>query len=156
MSESEVTEFGCHQYELEVPIKAPRERVWDALINETNAWWLPDFHMVGEGSVVDFDLSPGGRGLIEHLEGGGFLVWYEVQFYMPERFTIYLVGNLAPEWGGPATTNLKLSVEETPTGSVLKISDAHHGRIDAKHLSSQKSGWKQLFTDGFCAYVEGG
>jgi len=33
-------------------IDAPRERVWQALVDETNAWWLPDFHMVGEGSVV--------------------------------------------------------------------------------------------------------
>lgn len=154
MSDLSTAEFGCHQYELEIAIKAPRQRVWDALIHETNGWWLPDFHMVGKDSVVEFDLSPGGRGLVEHLDGSGFLVWYEVQFYMPEQFTLHMVGNLAPEWGGPATTNMKVHVEESADGSLLKISDAHHGRIDRVRLGSQKDGWQQLFTDGLASHVE--
>lgn len=154
MSRPENTKFGCHQYELEVAIEAPRERVWRALINETNAWWLPDFHMVGEDSVVEFDLSPGGRGLVEHLDGGGFLVWYQVQFFIPDQFTLHMVGNLGPDWGGPATTNMKLQVDETESGSVVKISDAHHGRISGDNMESQKAGWTQLFTDGLASYVE--
>lgn len=72
------SEANCVQYELEIAIDASRERVWKAIFEETNFWWLPDFHMVGEGSVVTFDTAAGGAGLVEHLEGGGGLLWYQV------------------------------------------------------------------------------
>ena len=38
------------QYEFEIPIGRPPADVWRALTAEIQAWWLPDFHMVGEGS----------------------------------------------------------------------------------------------------------
>ncbi|MEM9645761.1 MAG: hypothetical protein AAF989_12295, partial [Planctomycetota bacterium] len=116
----------------------------------------PDFRMVDEASTVEFDIRPGGRGLIEYREGGGFLVWYSVQFYQPENFKIYLVGNVAPDWGGPTTSNLCLSLEENDTGCVLKISDAHHGRINDAYIGSLNDGWKQLFGEGLRSHVETG
>ena len=39
-------------YTIEVAIAAPRIRVWQALTEEIDAWWLPDYHEMGEGSVV--------------------------------------------------------------------------------------------------------
>lgn len=47
------------QYELEVPIEAPPSAVLKALTEEIDAWWLPDFHMVGEGSVVSLEAAAG-------------------------------------------------------------------------------------------------
>ena len=71
MVETKTSKTGCVQYELEIEIKAEQQVVWNAIIEETNAWWLPDFHMVDEASTVEFDIRPGGRGLIEHRDGGG-------------------------------------------------------------------------------------
>lgn len=150
----DISQTGCVQYELEIEIKAEQQAIWSALIEETNAWWLPDFHMVDEASTIEFDVRPGGRGLIEYREGGGFLVWYTVQFYQPEQFKIYLTGNVAPDWGGPSTSNLCLSVESRDAGSVLKVSDAHHGRVSDAYIDSLKDGWNQLFGEGLRSHVE--
>jgi len=146
----------CVQYELEIEINAPCERVWKAIVEETNLWWLPDFHMVAPDSIVTFDTSPGGRGLVETLENGGGLLWYSVQFCLPDQFMIYLVGHIAPDWGGPSTSNLKLAVEASDSGSVLRVTDAQHGNVDETSIESLSSGWKQLFTDGLREFVEKG
>ena len=145
----------CHKSELEIEIEAPRERVWKAIFEEANMWWLPDFQMTGPSSEVIFDPSPGGKGLLESTPDGGGLQWYAVQMYLPSEFKIYLVGHIAAEWGGPTTSNLKLAVVETDSGCVLQVSDARHGHIDEGQVASFEAGWAQLFTDGLKNYVEG-
>lgn len=144
----------CHQYDLEIEIAAPREKVWDAIFDETNLWWLPDFHVAGADSVVTFDTKPGGQGIYEEAPDGTALQWFVVQMIMPKDFKVYLVGNVAPEWGGPTTSNLKLALVEKGSGCVLQVSDARHGNIDEKHVKSYEDGWKALFTDGLKAFVE--
>ena len=52
MTGAKMLETRAVVFELEIAIDAPRDHVWQALVDETNAWWLPDFHMVGEGSIV--------------------------------------------------------------------------------------------------------
>lgn len=145
---------GCLQYELEIPINASPDRVWQAMFEETNFWWLPDFHMAGANSVVTFDPTPGGKGLIENHEGGGGLLWYQVQYCLPHDYKIYLIGYLAPDFGGPATSHLKLMIESTDGGCVLKVTDAQTGSVSEKAADSQREGWSQLFSDGLKAYVE--
>ena len=154
MSEAATADLSSAQYELEIDINGSRERVWKALIEDTTLWWLPDFHMVGPDSTVEFDVSPGGRGLIEHGPDGSFLQWYSIQFYQPGQFTIYLVGNVAPDWGGPTTSNLKLSLLETDAGCTLQISDSHVGNVSEKYIESLATGWASLFGDGLGAHVE--
>ena len=154
MLDTEASEAGCVRYELEIEIKAERQVVWKAIIEETNIWWLPDFHMVDETSTVEFDVRPGGRGLIEHRDDGAFLVWYSVQFYQPDQFKIYLVGNVAPDWGGPSTSNLCLSLEEHHNGCILKVRDAHHGSVNDTYINSLKDGWGRLFGEGLRNHLE--
>lgn len=150
------TSAACHQYELEIAIEASRERVWKALFEETNFWWLPDFHVAGPDSTVTFDPNPGGRGLIEVTADGGGLLWYSVQMIMPTQFKVYLVGHVAPEWGGPTTSSLRLAILENDSGCILQVTDARHGNVDEKHIASNQDGWTQLFSDGLKAYVEKG
>lgn len=146
----------CTQYEMEIEIDASCKRVWEAIIHETNYWWLPDFHMVAPNSTVTFDPQPGGRGLIEETKTGGGLQWYSVQYYLPEQFQIYLLGHLAPDFGGPSTTHLKLALEARDGGCVLRVSDAHCGAGSEATTQSLQKGWKQLFSDGLKAHVEQG
>ena len=145
---------GCATIELEIAIEASREKVWNAIFEETEMWWLPDFRAAGPNSKVTFDPRPGGRGMVEDTADGGGLLWFNVQMFLPEQFKIYLVGHIAPEWGGPTTSNLKLAVEETETGCVLKVTDARHGNIDESQTQSYSDGWNQLFSDGLKTYVE--
>ena len=153
---AKTSEAGVVQYELEIEMQAPPERVWQAIIEQTNHWWLPDFHLVGAGSTVTFDPNPGGAGLVETLEGGGGLLWYSVHYYLPKQFTIYLVGHVAPDWGGPSTSNLKLSLVTSENGCTLKVTDAQHGNVNESSIESLSDGWTQLFTDGLKAFVENG
>lgn len=151
---AKTTAAACCQYEMEIAIEAPRERVWKAIFEEANMWWLPDFHVAGSDSVVSFDPQPGGSGLLESTSDGGGLLWYGVQMYLPADFQIYLVGHIAPEWGGPTTSNLRLSLVESDTGCILRVMDARHGNVDDQQVQSYESGWRQLFGDGLKKYVE--
>lgn len=146
------TETQAVRYELEIAIEAPRETVWRALTEETDAWWLPDFHMVGPGSVVTLDARAGGD-LVERREDGGSLLWYTVQMCVPGE-SLHLVGHLAPAWGGPATTMLALVLEERSGATVLRVSDALFGNVSEASASSLQEGWTQLFGEGLKAHAE--
>ena len=144
----------CHEFKMEIAIDAPRAVVWKAIFEETNQWWLPDFRVAGADSVVIFDPAPGGKGLIETTADGGGLQWFATQMYIPSDFKIYVVGHIAPEWGGPTTSNLKLALAETEAGCILHISDSRHGNVDPAQAKSYEDGWNQLFTDGLKTHVE--
>ncbi len=142
-------------YELEVEIQAPPEHVWSALFEDINAWWLPDFHMVGPASMVRFDAQAGG-GLVEELPGEGSLLWCTVHWIRPAQRVVYLIGHLAPDWGGPACSHLKFAVESRGQGSVLKVTDSHFGHISPSNLASLQEGWTCLFRDGLKQFIERG
>ncbi len=153
---AKTTPANCLQYELEINIAGTRQRVWQAIFEETNFWWLPDFHQMGGESVVTFDPTPGGKGLVETTDDGGGLLWYSVQMHLPRDFKIYLTGHLAPEWGGPATSLMSIALEEVDGGCLLKISDSFHGNVSEKTIESTSAGWTQLFTEGLKGLVENG
>ena len=158
MSDVSITQASCCKYELEIEMGASRQRVWKALIDEINDWWLPDFHVVAADSTVTLNPDPGGPGLVERTVGGSALQWYAVQMYLPDQFKIYLVGHIAPDWGGPVTSNLQFALTETANGAeascLFKLVDARHGNVNQAHLNSYQDGWRMLFTDGLKKYVE--
>lgn len=140
-------------YEFEVEIAATATRVWEALTRETNDWWLADFHMVGPDSVVSLDARAGGQ-LIERQAEGGSLLWYTVTLCDPGK-SLYLVGHIAPDWGGPATTMLALKLVARNDMTVLQVQDAILGRVNEASAATLEAGWKQLFTEGLKAHLEG-
>lgn len=140
------------RYELEVEIGGPRTKVWKALTQDTNSWWLPSFHMVGEGSVITLRAEAGGQ-LLEKMEGGGSLLWYTVHMVDPGK-TMYLVGQSFAEWGGPAISQLKLALEDTDKGCKLIVSDTLIGRVTESSIASLQSGWTELFTKGLRHFCE--
>lgn len=144
------TQAQVAQYELEIEIKATRNRVWEALTGEIDAWWLPDFRSLGD-SVVTLDPVAGGS-LIERCEDGRSLLWYTVQMIVPTE-SMYLVGHTAPDWGGPTLSMLKLELQDRDGGCALLISDALLGRVSPTQTGSLSDGWRQLFTDGLGRHV---
>lgn len=146
-----VDEAGVVQYEFEIDIEAPPARVWRALADQLSSWWLPDFHMLGADSIVTLEPVPGGR-LFEQLDQKG-LLWYTVLSISPPE-SLNLAGYCTPEWGGPCTTLLTIKLAETATGTRLTVSDALYGRVSDEQVSSLKSGWQKLFTDGLKRFAE--
>jgi len=140
------------KYEIVVAINAPLNSVWSALVDETDAWWLPDFHMLGEGSEVTLEARAGGA-LLEAREDGGSLLWYTVQMCVPGQ-SLHLVGQIAPEWGGPATSMLALALSERDGQTLLTVRDALFGQVTQAHADSQREGWIALFTNGLKRHVE--
>lgn len=147
-----IAEAKIFKYTFEVPIKRSASEIWALMTNEVDAWWMDDFRALGEGSKVTWNAQTGGQ-LIESAADGGCLEWYRAQMVSPGQ-SIYLVGYMAPDWGGPTTSMLKLAVEDRKDGGALIVSDALLGNVTEASASSAESGWKMLFGEGFKAFAE--
>lgn len=143
---------SVQQYALQIPIKAPRSRVWTALTRETDRWWLSSFRMTGPDATVSLNAEAGGL-LIERRPNGASLLWYQVLMCEP-GVALHMVGHLGPDWGGPATSMLKLTLEEAADGCVLHVADALVGVVGEATAASLKAGWTELFTTGLKRHVE--
>jgi uncharacterized protein YndB with AHSA1/START domain len=130
----------------------PRE-TWRALTDDVNTWWLADFHMLSPDSVVSFEARAGGA-LLEQGTDGRSLLWYTVQMAVPNE-SLHLVGHIGPDWGGPATSMLSLTLETRGVETVLSVRDALFGHTTDELVDSLCNGWRQLFTDDLKAHLEG-
>jgi len=152
MTELQMLESKIYKYDFTVTIQKKTELVWDLLINEINQWWLGDFRALGEESVISLDISAGGA-LNEQTKDGASLEWYRVQSVIP-RDSIYLVGYMAPDWGGPTLSMLKLAVKSEGEYCVLSVSDTLMGNVSDSKAENAQSGWKLMFEDGFKTFAE--
>ncbi len=150
---AEITDAKILKYEFEIAIKRSAADIWKLMVNEIDAWWMNDFRALGEGSKVMLNPQVGGQ-LIESAADGSSLEWYRVQMVSPGK-SLYLVGYMAPDWGGPTTSMLKLAVEDRDGSGALTVSDALMGNVTQASASSAESGWKMLFGDGLKQFAEG-
>jgi uncharacterized protein YndB with AHSA1/START domain len=139
------------RYQIEIRIDASPERAWHALTVETDAWWLPDFHMAGADSKVTLDAAPGGH-LIERTAAGGGILWYTVHACVPAS-SITLVGPLAID-SGPATSMLTLTLEDQDGGCLLRLADGLVGHVSDRLVESLRDGWTLLLGEGLKRYAE--
>lgn len=137
-------------YEFQIAISASAEQVWKAFLGQTNKWWLPDFRMISNDSVVTIDPVAGGKW--QEVSSSGSLLWYTVAMITPAERTAYFVGHLATDFGGPATTQLKIAVLESNEGCLFSVADGITGNTSC--AESLEGGWQQLFTDGLKPFVE--
>lgn len=147
-------EHAVRAYAFRVDIQAEADRVWTALLRETNHWWTPDFRMVAPDSLVAWEAEAGGKLTESHPTLGG-LLWYTVQWIQPHERTLYMVGYIDQDWGGPTTSHQKITIEPQADGtSLLHLRDSLHGRVNDASVDSLQSGWTALYTDGLKKYVE--
>ena len=151
---AEVMEVRAVKYRFTVDIEAPKEQVWSSLVDETDAWWLADFRCA-PGSVVHFDSRAGGQ-FVEAKPDGDSMLWYTVHMCTPGE-SIRLVGHIGPDWSGPCTTMLHLSLAESADGkgTVLSVEDALYGHVPDSMVNSLDSGWQKLFGEGLKPHAEG-
>jgi hypothetical protein len=149
---SDLTDAKIIKYQFEVPIRRSAADIWRLMVDDIDAWWMEDFRALGEGSKVTLDATTGGQ-LLESTVNDGSLEWYRAQMVMPGKL-IYLVGYMAPDWGGPTTSMLKLAVEERDDGGALIVSDALLGNITEASAQNAENGWKMLFGEGLKGFAE--
>ena len=153
MANTDLLPTSILKYAFTVDIDCPAEAVWDVMIDRIDEWWMQDYRALGEGSSMSLSAVAGGS-LLETLPNGACLEWYRVQLCVPGA-ALYLVGYLAPDWGGPSTTMLKLEIEAVDeTSSRLNVSDAIMGNVTKKSAGQAEAGWKENFGQGLKGLVE--
>ena len=144
--------YGVVTVELEVAINAKPERVWQALVGQTSAWWSKDFHT-----------NPAAKGFVIEPRLGGYAyedwghdagqIWYTVIGVDAPRM-LTMQGLITPEFGGPTHTVLKLTLEPNGGSTILRLTDTRFGRVGDGGSTATSDGWRALFEDGLKAHVE--
>lgn len=138
---------------LEVQIDAPRERVWEALVEETDAWWHRDFRTGPEDFVFRIQARLGGWAYEDWGDGDG-QIWGVVQGVRAGEM-LQVAGDTDAEWGGPHRGLLTWRLSDDGGGTRLRFRHALHGRVSAETASSLGDGWRLLLADGLKPFAEG-
>ena len=150
--EIEQSSASIFKYQFDIAINQPASRVWTVMFEQINEWWMSDFRALGSDSVMSLEAKTGAT-LLENGADGSSLEWYRVQMCIPGK-SLYLVGYMAPDWGGPTTSMLKLSVAEDGGNCVLTVSDALVGKVNEAAAKSAQNGWLELFGSGLKQFTE--
>jgi hypothetical protein len=151
MSEFQISDVRCVQYEITIVINASKPHVWSGMTQRIAEWWLPDFLILGTGSDVILEPHAGGR-LFER-NGECELLWYTILAINPQD-SMTLAGYCTAEFGGPFSTLLTVRLTATGTTTRLSISDSLFGHVTDPHAKSLRAGWSQLFDDGLRRWAE--
>jgi DNA-binding transcriptional ArsR family regulator/uncharacterized protein YndB with AHSA1/START domain len=147
------TQLGTAEVELEIPIDAPRARVWQALVADIGVWWRKDF-LASHARAFILEPHPGGRLYEDWGENQG-RVWYTVaSVEAPSK--LQLVGHFMPgDCGGSyGTSHLCLELIERGERTILQLSDSIVGRLRSDMTSDVTAGWQTLFAEGLKPHAE--
>ncbi len=142
---------------MEVVIEASRERVWEALVEQTNDWWHKDFY-TGAGAL-GFHLQPKlGGWMFEDWGDGGGLIWGTVIGVRLHEM-LQVAGDSSPDWGGPnrgimAWTLAPADGREDVT--VVRFRHSFHGHASDSTRTSLDDGWRMLFEGCLKPFAEAG
>ncbi len=136
----------------EVPIRAPRERVWAALTVETTAWWPKDYFSAENpaGFVIEGQL--GGR-VYEAWIGGGGVLWGTVVVWSP-GYRMTWACEMYPDWTGPGRSFVMFDLEDRGTETLIKVQDSGICIGANQAAQSLSAGWQRLIGTHFKNYVE--
>ena len=154
MSDAGIVLEDCRiaRHQMEFPLQVAPDRVWQALVDETAAWWPRDFYALPEPLGFRIEARAGGRAY-EYAEDGSELLWFTV-IQARQGKALEVVGHLTPEYGGPVTITLQLHLEGTAEGTLLRLSESLVGAVNEAMVVQLREGWQLLFGEGFTRYVE--
>lgn len=141
------------QIVVEVPIEAPKEKLWKIMIDEISQWWPKDFLGVPDSGGIRLEAWPGGR-LYELAENGAGLLWATVVMVMPGE-AIEFSGTITPTFGGISQNSHRLEVRADGEGkSIFRLQHAVLGNFEEEGQANVEAGWQYLFGEGLKKYVE--
>jgi hypothetical protein len=124
-----------------LPVSLPRAEAWQRLCADINLWWPAGYRATSQHGAMRLDAVPGGL-LLEDGGAGNGVLWYTVQA-VDAPLSMVLSGFIAPPYGGPALSLLRLSLTELDaTHCLLEIHDSVMGRADAETI---EAGWRDIF-----------
>ncbi len=135
--------FNVYPVAVQVSIAAPIERVWEALTQEATEWWPKEFYIVSKSQAFVIEPKIGGQ-MYEDAGNGEGLIWAHV-LGVDSPTKILLRGYLSPDFGGPAQTFLRLSLEEEGNGKTsFVLKETVYGAVQVDQDSSLTEGWKTI------------
>ncbi|MFM9958952.1 MAG: SRPBCC family protein [Phycisphaerales bacterium] len=144
---------------IEVPINAAAERVWRAMVEQMDQWWLPHFRMAPSSKRVVLEARVGGRWYEASGKGGdggddAGILWGNVVSLDPPN-SLTLRGEVAPPWGA-SVFMLVLEIVAAPVGSGCTLRTIHMeiGDVSDKQAQSMHDGWTELLRDGLKKFCE--
>lgn len=146
------TTLSTTRVAIEVPIKAPIETVWNAITENTSAWWRKDFYSSPSTRKFIIEKRLGGK-MYEDYGNGDGLVWADV-IGINSPYSIEFRGNLSASFGGPAISFLKISLEQQGNETKVILTDDIFGNLDESVKKSMTEGWDLLIGQGLKPYVE--
>ena len=127
------------------------EDVWKYFTEDIDSWWPLDFRAAPSPQRMVLEVKLGGR-LYEDAGDGNGLVWYHVIALDAPR-SIVLSGFVAPPFGGPATSLLRIVFSaRSETATVMEMCDSMFGCLGDTAATAQ--GWRTLFAQGFKSSFE--
>jgi hypothetical protein len=117
------------------------EVAWRVLVDDIDTWWPPSYRAVSHPSNMRFNATLGGR-LEEIGKGENGVLWYTVQA-VEAPSSITLAGFIAPPFGGPALSLLRIALTAQPDGlAMLELHDSIVGHADSRTV---EEGWREIF-----------
>ena len=137
---------------IELKINASKNRVWQALTEETGQWWKKDFFTNPKAREFVLENRLGGL-MYEDAGNDNGLVWASV-IGIDSPNSIQLKGQLSPKYGGPAISFMKIQLESVENETLLKITDTIFGSISENLQKNLTEGWQAIFKEGLKPYAE--
>jgi DNA-binding transcriptional ArsR family regulator/uncharacterized protein YndB with AHSA1/START domain len=137
--------------ELDVPLQAPPDRVFQALTDEIDAWWS---YRVTIDSHVHLESHVGGH-FYEAFNAGGGALYALVTFVKPGE-EIRLNGSMG--LADQAISNLvHFTVQlQQPNSTRLQLTHRFLGRVNAVTVDTFRHSWEELLTQHLKSFVEQG
>jgi uncharacterized protein YndB with AHSA1/START domain len=133
-------------------IEAPLDRVWTVITEEAGSWWDSDFVATPGAAGIKLEPVLGGR-LYEETADGRGMVWARVIAIDPPK-SIDFQGVMTPAFGGPTITTVRLSLQESESGTELTMVEGLIGRVTDEGLAQMQMGWDFLFGQKLKQYAE--
>ncbi len=140
--------------QMEIPIQASREKVWEALTQNIVDWWPRDFYVGAQPKGFVLEDRVGGRVFEDWGDGQG-LLWATIVVLDRGRQLTW-AGDLSPEFGGPARTITTYRLVEKGEETLLQFRDSPYGKLSPSTQSALAEGWRGLLEGCLKPFVENG
>jgi len=152
MSEMIQTDVSVANILVEVTVEAPRERVFEALVDETAGWWHADYYTRPGLGSFHIERKLGGM-MYEDWGSGEGQIWAKVSGLKAPEY-IQLAGDTDKDWGGPSRGIMTIRLEADGEQTRVRFENSNFGRISEETRNSLEVGWKQLLGDCLKPYAE--
>ena len=123
--------------QLEHTIRAPRERVFEALTADMGVWWP---HRFSPEAVVHLDARLGGQFYEEHADGGAI---YASVTVLQRPSHVQLTGPMGI--AGPVMSVIDFTLTEDGDATVVALSHRAVGDISEETKQGYAEGWVEVF-----------